>query len=172
MAEQPPSYSQAVPAGTAYPPPGAAYPPQGTAYPPPPPGAYPANPAGAYPPQPAGPYTAQPGYGQQKGMPPPAPGYPQLGVQGPGPGGPTIIMVQPGINSFQPVQTNCPFCQQLIQTRVRYETGGLTWLAVGGLALMGCWGGCCLIPLCIDEAKDAVHECPACNKIIATKQRL
>lgn len=167
MSDLPPSYNQAV----GPPPPGAAYPPPGPAYqpvPPPPPGSYTGQPVGgAYPPPPPpGPYTAQPGYGQQKGMPPPPPGYLQQG-----PGGTTVI-VQSGIQSYHPVQTQCMYCQQMIMTRVRYETGGLTWLAVGGLAIMGCWLGCCLIPLCIDEAKDAVHECPNCNKIIATKPRL
>merc|ERR1712002_358114 len=172
MSDLPPAYNEAVPPpGTAYPPPGAAYPPPaaaypppGAAYPPPPPGSYPAQQGGAYPPPPPGVYVAQPGYGQQKGVPPP--GYQQVA------GGQTVVVIQSQIQSYQPVQTTCPFCQQTIMTRVRYESGGLTWLAAGGIALMGCWLGCCLIPFCIDEAKDAIHECPSCNKIIAKKSRL
>uniref|UniRef100_A0A1I8IXZ4 LITAF domain-containing protein n=1 Tax=Macrostomum lignano TaxID=282301 RepID=A0A1I8IXZ4_9PLAT len=36
----------------------------------------------------------------------------------------------------------------------------LPWIACGGLALLGCWLGCCLIPFCIDGLKDDIHSCP------------
>jgi len=164
----PPSYDTAVNHPGGMPPPvapGAYAPHPGAPYgapPPPPPGA-------VYPPGQMYPGAVPPPPGQQKMMPPPPPGYqPVTQVVG----GAPVVLVQPGVQGFRPVQTMCPFCQQQVMTRVRYEPGGLTWLAAGGIALMGCWLGCCLIPLCIDECKDAVHECPNCNKIIATKQRI
>ncbi|CAH1246386.1 LITAF [Branchiostoma lanceolatum] len=163
-----PYYPQQQPG--AYPPgqqPGA-YPPQQQpgAYPPPQPGQ-----PGAYPPGPQ-----QPGYPQ-----PPPGGYtPQGPGQPPAPPGTTVIVSQPGVivtspQSFRtgyPVTCVCPTCHQTVQTRVDSEVGLITWLAMGGLFLVGCWAGCCLIPLCIDELKDARHSCPNCSTHLGTYDRV
>ncbi|XP_035670147.1 lipopolysaccharide-induced tumor necrosis factor-alpha factor homolog [Branchiostoma floridae] len=70
----------------------------------------------------------------------------------------------------------CPTCQQNIQTTVEYEIGLFTWLMVGGVCLFGCaiplvWLGCCFIPLCIKDLKDAKHTCPNCNTHLGTYKR-
>jgi lipopolysaccharide-induced tumor necrosis factor-alpha factor len=175
MALPPPSYESTMnPQGAPMPSPPGQVPMYANApYPPPPgAGAYPPPPGtGAYPPPPPG---AAP-YGQQKNFPPPPPGY-QHGQQGvptvSGQAGQVIVVQQTAIHSFQPVLTHCPYCQQQVTTRVEYDNGMLTWLAAAGIAIMGCWLGCCLIPLCVDECKDAIHTCPACSKIIARKNRI
>merc|ERR1711931_540158 len=99
---------------------------------------------------------AQPGY-------PPAYPQPVPVVQ--------VVQAQP-VLSFDPSMVTCPFCQQNVQTQVNYETGLLTYLAAGGLLLFGCWLGCCLIPCCINDCKDAQHTCPSCHKIIGIKKRI
>ncbi|XP_035671635.1 lipopolysaccharide-induced tumor necrosis factor-alpha factor homolog [Branchiostoma floridae] len=125
-----------------------------------------------------------------------APGYPQQ-VQAPVPGqvpmdynqpppppppmGTTVVVSQPGaivvagqrqFTSHEPVQVTCSTCQQLVQTRVDYEIGLMTWVAMGGLCLIGCDLGCCLIPLCVKQLKDARHSCPNCNTHLGSHQLL
>ena len=48
----------------------------------------------------------------------------------------TVVVQQPQLG-FYPTTVRCPHCQQSVQTNVRYDSGGLTWLAIGGLLLMG-----------------------------------
>lgn len=85
-------------------------------------------------------YPGPPGYEtKQPGVYPQQPGYP---VQG-HPPGTTIIHTQPtvlvgGMRFFEnPVAMTCPYCQASIVTATRYEPGTLTWIACGGVALMG-----------------------------------
>ena len=52
-----------------------------------------------------------------------------------------------------PVQCTCPHCKQTVVTRIEKQSGLLTWLLIGILLLIGCWLGCCLIPLCVDGCK-------------------
>ena len=68
-----------------------------------------------------------------------------------------------------PVAGVCPLCKQQTVTQVHYEPGGATWGACLGLSLVGCWLGCCLIPFCVDDAKDAHHYCSACQQKIAIR---
>ena len=77
-------------------------------------------------------YPVQPGYG-----------YPvQPVVQGQTQGT-TIIHTQPtqllvGMRFFEnPVAMTCPYCRASIVTATTYEPGSLTWIACGGVALMG-----------------------------------
>ena len=92
--------------------------------------------------QPAPPaYPGPPGYEtKQAGGYPRQPGYPvQPGVQGQT----TIIHTQPtqvvvGMRFLEnPVAMTCPYCQASIVTATTYENGTLTWIACGGVALMG-----------------------------------
>lgn len=76
------------------------------------------------------------------------------------PGAPPVGMVPPMyvgapvfVPSEYPMQCTCPNCRQTIVTRTVKENGLLTWLCIGGLVLIGCWFGCCLIPLCVDACK-------------------
>lgn len=71
------------------------------------------------------------------------PGYPvQPGVQGQPPAT-TIIHTQPtqvlvGMRFLEnPVAMTCPYCQASIVTATTYENGTMTWIACGGVALMG-----------------------------------
>eukprot|EP01117_Protostelium_nocturnum_P005269 TRINITY_DN191_c0_g1_i1.p2 TRINITY_DN191_c0_g1~~TRINITY_DN191_c0_g1_i1.p2 ORF type:complete len:148 (+),score=28.13 TRINITY_DN191_c0_g1_i1:286-729(+) len=66
----------------------------------------------------------------------------------------------------------CQYCNSNIVTHVHYETGGLTWLAAGGLCLLGCWLGCCLVPFYMDGLKDPIHICPNCHCVVGKKSRI
>merc|ERR1712055_1028227 len=88
------------------------------------------------------------------------------------PGGPPVVQVvhtQPVPFGRHPVPTVCCHCNQAVTTEVTYENGLMTWLACGGLVLIGCGLGCCFIPFCVNDMKDAVHTCPKCKRVIATK---
>jgi len=71
-----------------------------------------------------------------------------------------------------PQRHTCQFCNNNIVTEVMYESGTMTWLIAGGLVLIGCWLGCCLIPFGIDGCKDVVHVCPHCHNTVGRKNRL
>ena len=47
-------------------------------------------------------------------------------------------------------------------TEATYRPGLLTWLIAGGVCLVGCWLGCCLIPFCIDGVQDVEHRFVCC----------
>ncbi|XP_030840713.1 cell death-inducing p53-target protein 1 homolog [Strongylocentrotus purpuratus] len=174
-----PSYPATNPGYPMQPPPASGYTVQ-----PPPTAGYPVQPppAAGYPMQPP------PGAGYPM-QPPPAAGYP---VQPPPPAGYTVqpppmntaytsqpqavdpnnvvIVSQPGLVvhhnlTFRdaPVVCACPNCHNQVTSNVRREIGGLTLLIMGALCIFGLWFFCCLIPLCIDACKDAVHTCPVCK---------
>ncbi|PAA79340.1 hypothetical protein BOX15_Mlig016384g1 [Macrostomum lignano] len=80
-----------------------------------------------------------------------------------------VVVQQPAAAvSFnkEPVTTTCPHCRAHITTAVSYVNGLAPWLVSGGLILIGCWLGCCLIPFCIDDLKDAEHRCPNCQQVV------
>ena len=96
--------------------------------------------------QPAPPaYPGPPGYEtRQTGGYQAQPGYPVQPVNMQGQqSGTTIIHAQPtqllvGMRFFEnPVAMTCPYCQASIVTATTYEPGTLTWIACGGVALMG-----------------------------------
>lgn len=83
-------------------------------------------------------YPGAPGYDAKQ--PPPSyqqqPGYPVQTI--------TTTIVQPPTHVFvgmmfleNPVAMTCPFCQASIVTATQYTNGTLTWIACGGVALMG-----------------------------------
>jgi lipopolysaccharide-induced tumor necrosis factor-alpha factor len=72
----------------------------------------------------------------------------------------------------RPAQLSCPHCHQQIQTRVEYASGLLAWLICGGCVLFGCVLGCCLIPFCVDDCKDAEHYCPSCRAYLGSYKRI
>ncbi|OWK53212.1 Lipopolysaccharide-induced tumor necrosis factor-alpha factor [Lonchura striata] len=84
----------------------------------------------------------------------------------------TVYVQQPVVFYDRPVQMCCPSCNQMIVTRLSYDSGALTWLSCGGLCLLGCIAGCCLIPFCIDALKDVDHTCPKCNTLVGSYKRL
>lgn len=163
--DQPPAYAPG------YPPQQSGYPPQQPGYPPQqsgheaggmnpnyPPGPQPGYPGG---PPPTGPQYGQPYY-------PPTSGQQSSTVVV---GVPAITVVTGGFHE-SPMNITCPQCRQNVVTRTSYETGTLTWLVCGGLALFGCWLGCCLIPFCVDGCKDVRHSCPNCNTSVGVYRRI
>ncbi|XP_032086466.1 lipopolysaccharide-induced tumor necrosis factor-alpha factor isoform X2 [Thamnophis elegans] len=84
----------------------------------------------------------------------------------------TVYIPGPLIFLDQPMQISCPACNQMIVTRISYQPGALAWLSCGGLALVGCWLGCCLIPFCVDAMQDVQHFCPCCNAYLGVHKRL
>jgi len=90
----------------------------------------------------------------------------------------TTIIQQPaqvfvGLRFLEsPVAMTCPFCQASIVTSTVYTNGTLTWIACGGVALMGGWLGCCLVPFCMDSLKDVIHNCPNCQKQVGVYRRV
>lgn len=91
-------------------------------------------------------------------------------------------MVQPVMVIQQPVHhhpqyfgrysavTQCPTCRHTGPTNVVFDPGCGTWLVCGALALVGCWMGCCLVPFCMDDCKDATHQCASCHRVVGEKR--
>jgi len=82
----------------------------------------------------------------------------------------TVIIATPGpMYGSWPVNTTCPYCRAQVQTSIRKQSGVLVWLSCAGLALLGLFWGCCLIPFCIDGLKDTEHYCPSCQRLLYRK---
>ena len=62
-----------------------------------------------------------------------------------------------------PTNVHCPSCNRVQTTKVELQNGLMTYAVAGGICLIGCVFGCCLIPFCIDELKDAHHTCSVCG---------
>lgn len=148
-------------------------------------------PQAGYPPSGPSAYPQQPGYPPPQSYPPPGPGYgPPPQGYGPPPQGygpppsaqttqtttiiqqPQTVVVGNAMYGEAPVSMVCPYCTATIVTSVQYTPGTLAWLACGGLILVGCWAGCCLIPFCIDSMQDAVHSCPNCRRQLGVFRRM
>lgn len=71
----------------------------------------------------------------------------------------------------EPSRMQCPGCGQDVISRTTHNAGLLTWLLVGGLMVIGCWLGCCLIPCCVDGCQDVSHSCPNCNNHLGVYRR-
>ncbi|XP_063790371.1 lipopolysaccharide-induced tumor necrosis factor-alpha factor [Pseudophryne corroboree] len=95
----------------------------------------------------------------------PMPVHPPVAVQ-------TVYVQQPVAFLDRPIQMCCPFCNRLTTTRLQYTSGALAWLSCGGLCLLGCGLGCCLIPFCIDSLRDVDHYCSNCHKLVGSYKRI
>lgn len=89
----------------------------------------------------------------------------------------TVVVTQPTMAVVQmyrefSVRCQCPHCRAEVQTATYYETGTLTWVLCFVIFVVGCFMGCCLIPFCMDGAKDVVHTCPSCRQQIARYNRM
>nr|XP_033818544.1 lipopolysaccharide-induced tumor necrosis factor-alpha factor [Geotrypetes seraphini] len=84
----------------------------------------------------------------------------------------TVYVQQPISFYDRPIQMACPSCHEMIVTRLIYNAGALTWLSCGGLFILGCAFGCCLIPFCVDALQDVDHYCPKCKALLGTYKRL
>ncbi|XP_053327062.1 lipopolysaccharide-induced tumor necrosis factor-alpha factor [Spea bombifrons] len=98
-------------------------------------------------------------------MPAPSPMQPPVTVQ-------TVYVQQPLTFHDRPVQMCCRSCNGMVTTRLSYTSGALAWLSCGGLCLLGCGLGCCLIPFCVDALKDVDHYCPNCSALLGTYKRI
>jgi hypothetical protein len=70
-----------------------------------------------------------------------------------------------------PAQLCCPNCNKMIITVVKYDVGVQSLLISGILLILGIWPFC-LVPFVANSCKDALHICPACNKLIQRFHRL
>ncbi|XP_053551202.1 lipopolysaccharide-induced tumor necrosis factor-alpha factor [Bombina bombina] len=84
----------------------------------------------------------------------------------------TVYVQQPVTFYDRPVHMCCPYCTRMITTRLVFSSGALTWLSCGGLCLLGCGAGCCLIPFCVDALKDVDHFCTNCHRIVGSFKRI
>eukprot|EP01012_Entosiphon_sulcatum_P026776 TRINITY_DN32274_c0_g1_i1.p1 TRINITY_DN32274_c0_g1~~TRINITY_DN32274_c0_g1_i1.p1 ORF type:complete len:151 (+),score=5.53 TRINITY_DN32274_c0_g1_i1:133-585(+) len=100
---------------------------------------------------------------------------PQMGQQQPVQGQPLMVQGQAPLVMVSwgehPQIVTCPHCRATVTTTVRKESGLFTWLIAGSLCVIGCWP-CCLVPFCMDAAKDTVHVCPQCNAEIGTRKMM
>ncbi|KRX09281.1 hypothetical protein PPERSA_05950 [Pseudocohnilembus persalinus] len=62
----------------------------------------------------------------------------------------------------------CAQCNKPVESEVNYKVGAGTVATSIAIALIGLTQGCCLIPCCVNECKDAVHNC----KILQEKESL
>jgi len=76
------------------------------------------------------------------------------------------------IASRHPQVTFCPRCSKNVVTRVEYKVGTGTFVSGAFIAFVGGTLGCCLIPCCLDDCKDAVHLCSECTQELGTKKFL
>ena len=71
-----------------------------------------------------------------------------------------------------PCNIFCDICKKNVTTVVQYKTGLTTFLGCSLIAVFGCVFGCCLIPFCVDAAKDAEHYCPICNTLVGISKKI
>eukprot|EP01134_Creolimax_fragrantissima_P008671 CFRG8681 len=100
---------------------------------------------------------------QHEYMPPPTSSYVQQQPV------PVIMKIKP---SFSSQSLHCPVCQTNVTTKTEYNSGLLAWGGAAVCCLVGCWLGCCLIPLMIKDCKDVTHVCPKCKTVLAQRKRL
>ncbi|XP_076856441.1 uncharacterized protein LOC143510701 [Brachyhypopomus gauderio] len=74
--------------------------------------------------------------------------------------------------SFSPATVQCPVCLQQVTTKVHRRVGPTTFLLCFLSVMLGCVGGCCLLPFCMNYFKDVSHRCPSCQAEISTVHRI
>lgn len=74
--------------------------------------------------------------------------------------------------SFSPATVQCPTCQQHVTTEIQYKVGKTSFLLCYLSILMGCVGGCCLLPFFLNYFKDTCHFCPSCHTEINIVPRI
>eukprot|EP01017_Pseudomicrothorax_dubius_P040919 TRINITY_DN6493_c0_g1_i1.p1 TRINITY_DN6493_c0_g1~~TRINITY_DN6493_c0_g1_i1.p1 ORF type:complete len:205 (+),score=23.04 TRINITY_DN6493_c0_g1_i1:103-717(+) len=89
-------------------------------------------------------------------------------------GTPLNIQMGPRLIRYgrHPQRVTCPFCHTDAMTMVRYDLGNGTYIVSGAIFLFGFWLGCCLIPCCLDDCKDATHVCSNCGNVIGQSRFL
>ncbi|KNC75334.1 hypothetical protein SARC_12136 [Sphaeroforma arctica JP610] len=111
----------------------------------------------------------KPQYNYQNAATTPPPGYPQ---------GPQYISQQPNSvvlstkPGFKSQLLFCPSCQTNVTSDTEFENGAFAWGSAFCCCILGCWLGCCCIPLVVDNCKDVTHSCPNCRAQLAQRSRL
>ena len=59
--------------------------------------------------------------------------------------------------------TFCCSCKNHVMTTVTYRVGKMTIVFAAALCLLGCFGGCCLVPFLWKRFQDVEHVCPNCQ---------
>lgn len=59
--------------------------------------------------------------------------------------------------------TFCGSCKNHVMTMVTYRVGKMTIVFAAALCLLGCLGGCCLVPFLWKRFQDVEHVCPNCQ---------
>lgn len=59
--------------------------------------------------------------------------------------------------------TFCGSCKNHVMTTVTYRVGKMTIVFAAALCLLGCFGGCCLVPFLWKRFQDVEHVCPNCQ---------
>lgn len=74
---------------------------------------------------------------------------------------------QVNFGSGKPVTVWCIKCHKKCKTVVETKIGVGACLDCGGLWLMHCVLGCCLIPFCMETFKVHTHYCGNCKALVA-----
>ncbi|KAB5555490.1 hypothetical protein PHYPO_G00034830 [Pangasianodon hypophthalmus] len=74
--------------------------------------------------------------------------------------------------SFSPATVQCPTCHQQITTEIQHKVGKTSFLLCYLSILLGCVGGCCLLPFFLNYFKDTCHLCPSCHTEIQIVPRI
>ncbi|KNC70924.1 hypothetical protein SARC_16545 [Sphaeroforma arctica JP610] len=82
---------------------------------------------------------------------------------------PVAITSKPG---FKSQCLYCPNCQKNCITRTEFENGAFSWGSAFFCCILGCWLGCCCVPLVMDSCKDVTHYCSECRAPITHRSRL
>ncbi|CAD8154777.1 unnamed protein product [Paramecium pentaurelia] len=64
------------------------------------------------------------------------------------------------------LNVRCPECAGMIQTKLTYVSGCLSFSLCLTMCVFGLFCGCCLIPFCMNCCKRQVHQCPLCEKVL------
>eukprot|EP00347_Sterkiella_histriomuscorum_P010623 403375556 len=72
--------------------------------------------------------------------------------------------------STKPIQLHCQQCGQTGKTLVDTDHTKYTYAACTGIAMVGGFLGCCVIPFYLDEFKNAEHSCSTCGCELAYKK--
>ena len=92
---------------------------------------------------------------------------------------PPNVVVQPTVVTaatplmcwgMMPTSMTCPNCHNHVSTTTRTEVGGYAILWAIILFFFACWP-CCLIPFCMRDCQDTVHNCPSCGVELGRNRR-
>ncbi|KAM8843565.1 uncharacterized protein ACB058_014803 [Synchiropus picturatus] len=71
-----------------------------------------------------------------------------------------------------PAVVRCPYCDEMVTSKVVFRPGMEAWLVCCILAASGLICGFCLIPFCTKCSQDTHHLCPNCGKLIYRHKNL